>query len=41
MGIQQHKGSLQKGKDADLLLFNENIEIKMTMIKGNIVYENL
>ena len=41
MGIQQHKGSLQKGKDADLVLFNENIDIKMTMVKGNIVYENL
>lgn len=41
MGIQQYKGSLQKGKDADLVLFNENIDIQMTLIKGKIVYENL
>lgn len=41
MDIQQHKGSLQKGKDADLILFDENIDIKMTMIKGKIVFENL
>lgn len=41
MGVQQHKGSLQKGKDADLILFNESISVKMTMIKGKIVYENL
>jgi N-acetylglucosamine-6-phosphate deacetylase len=39
MGIADKKGSLQVGKDADILIFNENIEIQMTMVNGNIVYQ--
>ncbi len=39
MGISDKKGSLQKGKDADILIFDENITISMTMVKGRIVYE--
>lgn len=38
MGINE-KGSLQAGKDADILIFTENIDIRMTMIKGKIVYQ--
>lgn len=38
MGIQDSKGSIQKGKDADVLIFDERIGILMTMVKGNIVY---
>lgn len=34
------KGSLVAGKDADILIFDEEINIKMTMIKGKIVYDN-
>lgn len=39
MGVDDVKGSLQKGKDADLLLFDDAINIGMTMVKGNIVYQ--
>lgn len=40
MGIQDIKGSLVKGKDADVLIFDEQIGIQMTMVKGRIVYQN-
>jgi N-acetylglucosamine-6-phosphate deacetylase len=38
MKIDNKKGSLAKGKDADILIFDEDINIKMTMVKGRIVY---
>ena len=38
MGIEISKGSLVVGKDADVLIFDENINIKITMINGNVVY---
>jgi N-acetylglucosamine-6-phosphate deacetylase len=39
MKIQNEKGSLGIGKDADLLIFNEDIDIQMTMVNGRIVYQ--
>ncbi len=39
MGIQDRKGSLQVGKDADILIFNDEISVQMTMVKGRIVYQ--
>ena len=41
MGIDRAKGSLAKGKDADLVIFDKDIHIKMTMVGGKIVYRNL
>lgn len=38
IGVDGNKGSLTAGKDADLVLFNKNIEIQLTMLKGNIIY---
>jgi N-acetylglucosamine-6-phosphate deacetylase len=38
MGVADRKGSLAPGKDADILIFNDNIEIITTIIKGNVVY---
>ena len=38
MGIDRTKGSLVKGKDADVVIFDQNINIKMTMVEGNIIY---
>jgi N-acetylglucosamine-6-phosphate deacetylase len=38
MGIEASKGSLVVGKDADILIFDKNINIKITMINGNVVY---
>jgi N-acetylglucosamine-6-phosphate deacetylase len=39
MGIQDSKGSIRNGKDADVLIFDERICILMTMVKGNIIYK--
>ncbi|MBC7615258.1 MAG: amidohydrolase family protein, partial [Pedobacter sp.] len=40
MGIEKTKGTLTEGKDADVLIFDENINIKITMVNGNIVYKS-
>jgi N-acetylglucosamine-6-phosphate deacetylase len=39
MNVENKKGSLVVGKDADIIIFDEDINIKMTMVKGKIVYE--
>jgi N-acetylglucosamine-6-phosphate deacetylase len=39
LGVQDKKGTLAVGKDADILIFDKNIQISMTMINGNIVYQ--
>jgi N-acetylglucosamine-6-phosphate deacetylase len=38
MGVNDKKGSLIAGKDADILIFDENISILKTIIKGKVVY---
>ncbi|GHB54020.1 N-acetylglucosamine-6-phosphate deacetylase [Persicitalea jodogahamensis] len=38
MGQQDRLGSLTVGKAADVVLFDENIEISMTIIDGKVVY---
>lgn len=38
MGIEANKGSLTIGKDADVVIFDENINIKTTIINGEICY---
>ncbi len=38
MGVADAKGSLAVGKDADIILFNEHIEVQTTIIQGRIVY---
>jgi N-acetylglucosamine-6-phosphate deacetylase len=40
MKIENKKGSLVEGKDADIVIFDGDIHIKMTMVKGRIVYES-
>ena len=40
MGIESEKGSLAAGKDADILIFDDNINIKITMIRGTVVYKS-
>lgn len=34
MGILDRKGTLEKGKDADIIIFNNDIEIQETFIEG-------
>jgi len=38
MNVADKKGSLVKGKDADIVLFDEDINIQTTIIKGRVVY---
>jgi N-acetylglucosamine-6-phosphate deacetylase len=40
MHIADRKGSLSVGKDADIVIFDENITIHTTMVKGKIIYES-
>lgn len=40
LGIDNRKGSLVVGKDADIVIFDEHINIKQTIINGNVVYQN-
>lgn len=38
MGVDKQKGSLVPGKDADILIMDEQVNIKLTMVNGNVVY---
>jgi N-acetylglucosamine-6-phosphate deacetylase len=39
MGVSDRKGSLTKGKDADVVIFNDQIEVQRTFVKGRSVYQ--
>lgn len=39
MGVSDRKGSLDKGKDADVVIFTDQIEVQRTFVKGRSVYE--
>ena len=38
VGVADRKGSLAKGKDADIVIFDDNINVDTTIIGGKIVY---
>lgn len=38
MGIDSYKGSIAVGKDADLVIFDDDINISMTIVEGKTVY---
>jgi len=38
IGVGDRKGSLMPGKDADIVIFDDNITIQTTIIKGKVVY---
>ncbi|MDB5263271.1 MAG: nagA [Adhaeribacter sp.] len=40
LGLAGQKGSLSKGKDADIIIFDEDIQVQMTMVRGRVVYQN-
>jgi len=40
LGINGRKGSLEIGKDADVVLFGENIDIRLVMVKGDVKVDN-
>ncbi|MGN6394564.1 MAG: N-acetylglucosamine-6-phosphate deacetylase [Mucilaginibacter sp.] len=39
MNIADRKGSLEAGKDADVVIFDDNINIEKTIVKGRLIYE--
>ena len=39
IGVDRRKGSLAEGKDADIIIFDDNINISATIVKGKIVYQ--
>ena len=40
IGVSSQKGSLEVGKDADLVLLDEQFKVNVTVVKGEIVYSN-
>jgi N-acetylglucosamine-6-phosphate deacetylase len=38
IGVGDRKGSITQGKDADIVIFDENIHVNTTIIRGNVVY---
>jgi N-acetylglucosamine-6-phosphate deacetylase len=38
MGMGARKGMLEPGYDADLVLFGEGVDVKLTMVGGRIVH---
>jgi len=41
MKVDNRKGSLVAGKDADIVIFDQNIHIEKTIIKGRVIYDTL
>jgi N-acetylglucosamine-6-phosphate deacetylase len=40
MGVDKEKGSLAAGKDADLVAFDDNIEVGLVMVRGEVVLQS-
>jgi len=38
INVDENKGSLEPGKDADIVIFDDKINVHMTIVKGKIVY---
>lgn len=41
IGVGSKKGSLVEGKDADIVIFDNDINIKMTIVEGQMVYTDM
>jgi N-acetylglucosamine-6-phosphate deacetylase len=39
IGVSARKGSLEPGKDADLVLLDDDSQVRLTVVEGEIVYE--
>lgn len=39
MNVGNRKGSIEKGKDADVVIFDQDINVKATIVGGRVVYE--
>ena len=38
LGIENKKGSLIPGKDADIIIFDDDIQVQMTIVNGKVIY---
>lgn len=38
LGVEGRKGSIAVGKDADLVMFDRSFKVKMTIVRGKIIY---
>lgn len=38
IGVDKEKGSLEPGKDADIVIIDEEVNVHMTIVNGNVVY---
>lgn len=41
IGIDDIKGSISIGKDADITVFDEDFNVYLTIVEGNVIYSNL
>ncbi len=39
LGVEDKKGSVEPGKDADIVILDKKLKVELTMVKGKIVYE--
>jgi N-acetylglucosamine-6-phosphate deacetylase len=40
IGVDKNKGSLEPGKDADIVIIDDGVNVYATIVKGNIVYKS-
>ncbi len=40
MHIDKQKGSVEKGKDADIVIFDDHIHVSHTILEGNVIFRN-
>jgi N-acetylglucosamine-6-phosphate deacetylase len=40
IGLEQRKGSIEPGKDADLVVLDDKLQVVLTMISGEVVFQN-
>lgn len=38
LGVEEKKGSLEQGKDADIVILDKELEVEITIVQGSIVY---
>jgi N-acetylglucosamine-6-phosphate deacetylase len=39
VNVDENKGSLELGKDADIVIIDDEINVHLTIVKGNIMYK--
>ena len=37
LGVEDRKGTLQKGKDADIVIYDNDINVKLVVQKGRVI----